>query len=68
MDSTLIKSFVIGGKMPLNAKLTITERRLLYDQLVRDYFAINATQPGILQAWLLARIRSTDSKANSLEH
>jgi hypothetical protein len=68
MDSTLIKSFVIGGKMPLNAKLTITERRLLYDQLVRDYFAINATQPGILQGWLLARIRSTDNKANSLEH
>src|ERR1043166_1967279 len=68
MDSTLIKSFVTGGKMPLNAKLTIAERRVLYNQLVNDYFAINATQPGILRAWLLGRSRSTDSEANSLEH
>jgi hypothetical protein len=69
MDSTLIKSFVTGGKMPLNAKLAVPERRLLYNQLVNDYFAINATQPGVLQAWLLGRIRSTtDSNANSLEH
>ena len=61
-------SFVTGGKMPLNAKLTIAERSVLYNQLVNDYFAINATQPGILRAWLLGRIRSTDSNANSLEH
>jgi mono/diheme cytochrome c family protein len=67
MDSTLIRSFVTGGKMPLNATLTIAERRLLYDQLVNDYFAINTTQPGILQAWLLGKIRSTDSNANSSE-
>jgi hypothetical protein len=68
MDSVLIKSFVTGGKMPLNATLTIPERRLLYNQLVNDYFAINATQPGILQAWLLGKVRSTDSNAISLEH
>jgi hypothetical protein len=68
MDSVLIKSFVTGGKMPLNATLTIPERRLLYNQLVNDYFAINATQPGILQAWLLGKVRSTDSNAISSEH
>jgi hypothetical protein len=67
MDSTLIESFVTGGKMPLNATLTIPERRLLYKQLVNDYFALNATQPGILQAWLLGRIRPTDHNANSSE-
>jgi hypothetical protein len=67
MDSTLIKSFVTGGKMPLNATLTIPERRLLYKQLVNDYFALNATQPGILQAWLLGRSRKTEGEANSLE-
>ena len=68
MDSTLIKSFVTGGKMPLNAKLTTAERRVLYNQLVNDYFAINATQPGILRAWLLGKSRATDSNANSLDH
>jgi hypothetical protein len=66
MDSTLIKSFVTGGKMPLNAKLTIAERRALYNQLVNDYFAVNSSQPGILRAWLLGRSRATDSYANSL--
>jgi len=67
MDSTLIKSFVTGGKMPLNAKLTIAERRVLYNQLINDYFGINATQPGILRAWLLGKSRSADSYPNSWE-
>src|SRR5207237_6832973 len=57
MDSTLISSFVKGGKMPLYAKLRSTERAQLYKQLIDDYFAIDQTRPGILKSWLLGKRR-----------
>jgi len=57
MDSTIIKSFVTGGKMPLNANLTRAVRAQLYQQLVNEYFAVDEMRPGILQAWLLGRMR-----------
>ncbi|HXI23536.1 MAG TPA: hypothetical protein VNG71_06655 [Pyrinomonadaceae bacterium] len=57
MDSTIIKSFVTGGKMPLNANLSRVARTQLYKQLVNEYFAVDETRPGILQAWLLRKIR-----------
>ena len=57
MDSTIIKSFVTGGKMPLNANLSSLARTQLYKQLVNEYFAIDETRPGILQAWLLGKMR-----------
>jgi hypothetical protein len=57
MDSTLIKSFVTGGKMPLNANLTRLARGQLYQQLINEYFAVDETRPGILQAWLLGKMR-----------
>ena len=57
MDSTLIKSFVTGGKMPLNADLSRLARAHLYQQLINEYFAVDAARPGILQAWLLGKMR-----------
>ncbi len=60
MDSTIIKSFVTGGQMPLNADLPRTARNQLYRQLVADYFG-DKTQPGILRDWLLGKMRSVRS-------
>jgi hypothetical protein len=57
MDSTLIKSFVTGGKMPRNVHLSPVARTQLYKQLVNEYFAVDETRPGILQAWLLGKMR-----------
>jgi hypothetical protein len=57
MDSTLIKSFVTGGKMPRNANLSRLLRTQLYNQLVNEYFAVDETRPGILQSWLLGKMR-----------
>jgi len=54
MDSTIIKSFVEGGQMPLGHKLNISERNELYRKLVQEYFAIDDANPGILKSWLLA--------------
>jgi hypothetical protein len=61
MDGTLINSFVTGGKMPLNAKLSSVQRNQLYRQLVGEYFAIEKTQPGILQSWLLGKMRNVQA-------
>lgn len=57
MDSTLISSFVYGGKMPLGAELTKLERARLYRQIIDDYFALDNARPGILKAWLLGKSR-----------
>ena len=57
MDSTLISSFVEGGRMPLGAELRPHERTQLYRQLIEDYFAIDDARPGILKAWLLGKLR-----------
>ena len=54
MDSTIIKSFVKGGQMPMGHKLKISERNELYRKLIQEYFAIDDANPGILKAWLLA--------------
>lgn len=59
MDSTLIRSFVTGGQMPLNAQMSRVARTQLYNQLVSDYFAIDGARPGILKAWLLGKMRAT---------
>ncbi len=59
MDQTLIRSFVTGGQMPLNAQLPRVARTQLYNQLVSDYFGIESERPGVLKAWLLGRMRST---------
>jgi hypothetical protein len=61
MDGTLINSFVRGGKMPLNANLSSVQRNQLYRQLVGEYFAIDKTQPGILQSWLLGQRRNVQA-------
>ena len=53
MDSTIIKSFVKGGQMPLGHKLKLSERNELYRKLIQEYFAIDDANPGILKSWLL---------------
>ena len=55
MDSVLISSFVKGGKMPLGHHLKTSERNELYTKLIREYFAIDANNPGISKAWLLGK-------------
>jgi hypothetical protein len=61
MNGTLINSFITGGKMPLNANLSRAQRNQLYRQLVGEYFAIDKTQPGILQSWLLGKMRKVQA-------
>ena len=56
MDRIVISSLVKGGQMPLESKLTSPERRDLYAKLVKEYFATDKDNPGILKSWLLARI------------
>lgn len=57
MDATLIESFIKGGPMPLGHNLTTVEREHVYENLIEEYFAVNRTNPGILQAWLEGRMR-----------
>ena len=57
MDSTVISSFVKDRGMPLGSQLRDGEREQLYEQLIRDYFAIADAHPGILKAWLLGKTR-----------
>jgi len=57
MDRTLISSYVKGGQMPFGYDLDKAQRNELYQKLVRDYFAIDDANPGILKAWLLGRPR-----------
>lgn len=57
MDETLISSFVIGGQMPLGYKLKVSEREKLYDRLIQEYFATDKIHPGVLESWLLGKLR-----------
>jgi hypothetical protein len=58
MDRVLISSYVKGGQMPFGVELTPLERNRLYTKLIRDYFAIDEGNPGILKSWLLGKSRS----------
>jgi hypothetical protein len=55
MDRILIRSYVIGGQMPFGQHLKISERRELYAKLIKEYFATDEDNPGILKSWLLGR-------------
>lgn len=57
MDSTLIGSFVKGGRMPLGSRMSQFERVRFYEQLIDDYFTIDEARPGILKSWLLGKMR-----------
>jgi hypothetical protein len=61
MDSTIISSFIEGGKMPLGATLGRAPRTQLYQRLVNEYFAVDNARPGILKAWLLGKNREQNS-------
>jgi hypothetical protein len=54
MDETLISSYVEGGQMPMGHPLKAPDRRDLYTKLIREYFAIDQDNPGILKSWLLS--------------
>jgi hypothetical protein len=57
------------GKMPRNANLSPVARTQLYKQLVNEYFAVDETRPGILQAWLLGKMRIVHTtKLNQTHH
>lgn len=58
MDRVLIRSYVLGGQMPLGAILTSDARSRLYKELIQEYFATDERSPGILKSWLLGRRRS----------
>jgi hypothetical protein len=58
MDRVLISSYVNDGQMPRGFKLTPSERRILYQKLIQDYFAIDEGNPGILKSWLLGKRRA----------
>ena len=60
MDSTIISSYIIGGKMPYEFQLTGDERARLYRRLVQDYFSIDERNPGILKSWLLGKNRAAE--------
>jgi hypothetical protein len=61
MESTIISSFILGGKMPQGATLGRAARMLLYQRLVNDYFAVDNKRPGILKSWLLGKNRAQNS-------
>jgi hypothetical protein len=57
MDRVVISSYIKGGRMPFGYKLQPAERNELYERLIQEYFATDATQPGILKSWLLGKPR-----------
>lgn len=57
MDSTIVSSFVKGGRMPLGATLNTRERAELYRRLVGEYFSTDNAHPGTLKSWLLGKLR-----------
>ena len=57
MDQTIISSYIKGGEMPLGYTLHKTERDKLYEKLIKEYFATDDANPGILKSWLLGRLR-----------
>jgi hypothetical protein len=57
MDKVSISSFITGGQMPLGYTLQESERNELHEKLIREYFAIDKANPGILKSWLSGRLR-----------
>ena len=53
MDEVVISSYIKGGQMPLGHKLEVSERNILYERLIQEYFATDNDNPGILKSWLL---------------
>jgi mono/diheme cytochrome c family protein len=53
LNEKLIKSYVLGGRMPPKADLTTGERQALLDVVVGDYFSSDPADSGILMDWLL---------------
>jgi hypothetical protein len=55
MDRVVISSYIKGGQMPFGFNLKAPERTELYDKLIREYFATDDANPGILKSWLLGQ-------------
>lgn len=53
-NATLIRSYVLSGRMPPDNSLQNTnEREALYGCLVADFFDVSLERPGVLKSWLL---------------
>jgi len=57
MDRVIVASFVNAGWMPRDARLSSAHRAELYEKLVREYFDVSDTNPGIMKSWLLGKMR-----------
>jgi hypothetical protein len=57
MDQVVVSSYIKGGQMPFGNNLKVADRNELYDKLIREYFATDKTNPGILKSWLLGRVQ-----------
>jgi hypothetical protein len=53
LNAKLLRSYVLGGKMPPRAALTMPERQALVDVIIDDYFAAAPPENGVLMDWLL---------------
>ena len=53
MNSVIVSSYIIGGKMPFGWKLDESDREELNNKLVEEYFSTDDANPGILKSWLL---------------
>jgi hypothetical protein len=53
LNAKLLRSYVLGGKMPPRADLTFPERQALVDVIVDDYFSSGLPENGVLMDWLL---------------
>ena len=51
--------------MPLGYKLEVSEREVLYQRLIQEYFATDEDNPGILKSWLLRGLRNSGGEARS---
>lgn len=57
IDPVVINSYIAGGQMPFGSKLAASDRHELRESLVKEYFAIDEANPGILKSWLLGKLR-----------
>ena len=57
LDSVVIDSYINGGQMPFGGKLEASSRDELRQKLLHEYFSTDDTNPGILKAFLLGKLR-----------
>ncbi|HEY4282034.1 MAG TPA: hypothetical protein VGM62_03150 [Chthoniobacterales bacterium] len=53
MSHKVVESFVKGGQMPPQHRLSRQDRSELHGKLISEYFATDDVNPGVLKSWLL---------------